>query len=108
MKSKVKMIAILSIFSILLIGCSSIDGVYKGSAGTTTLYLKKDGSLIYTEVKSKGSIDSEGTWERSKENMVIQIEEISDGEALEATIDDEHIIHIPDQPGWIGELYTKE
>lgn len=108
MISKFKIFTILSILLLFLIGCSSVDGIYKGSAGTTTLYLKDDGSLVYTEEKSNGSIDSEGTWEKSGEEMTIQIEEIADGEELEASIDGDDIIHIPDQSGWKGELYTKE
>lgn len=87
---------------------SSVEGIYKGSADTTTLNLKDDGTLTYTENKTNSSIDSKGTWEKSGDDITLQIEEIADGDELEATVDSDDVIHIPDQPGWNGELYKKD
>lgn len=115
MKKKIVFLLVsMSAVVFLLTACGKkVVGTYKGSTGRTTLNIKKDQKVTYTQIDTNsGDNDiSEGTWKQSGDEIIFDFTKDEDNpldEKLKGQVDSNGVINIPEQDGWNAENFTKD
>lgn len=89
-------------------GNPGVEGTYTGSAGTTMLVLKGDGSALYSQQKSAGLETGAGTW--SVDDGVLRVDVDSLSYEIFANADgfDGTLLFESDSTSWNDEIYTRQ
>ncbi|GAA4510878.1 hypothetical protein [Brevibacterium yomogidense] len=89
-------------------GNPGVEGTYTGSAGTTMLVLKGDGSALYSQQKRAGLETGAGTW--SVDDGVLRVDVDSLSYEIFANADgfDGTLLVESDSSSWNEEIYTRQ
>lgn len=89
-------------------GDPGIAGSYTGSAGTTMLVLKDDGSALYSQQKRAGLETGTGTW--SVDESIVRVDVDSLSYEIYAAADgfDGALLFESDSGSWNAEIYTRQ
>ena len=87
-------------------GSPQVEGTYTGSAGTTMLVLKDDGSALYSQQKRAGLETGAGTWSVDDDVLSVSVDSLSYEIFANTDRFDGTLLFESDDSSWNAEIYT--
>ena len=87
-------------------GSPRVEGTYTGSAGTTMLVLKDDGSALYSQQKRAGLETGAGTWSVDDDVLSVSVDSLSYEIFANTDRFDGTLLFESDDSSWNAEIYT--